>query len=265
MRTLPPLPPILAPYEAQILATKKQTIQLHPAAAEPQHLWQSKIGGLPYLLTMDAYPKNPEGRPLIFLAQINCAEIPPLAPFPTKGLIQFFISDSDMYGLDFDAPTDPKGFRVLYHADVITDPAQLVDDFSFLPDFEENSPLSAPPAGVALAFSLDEEFLGPPDYHFDQVFNEAFLDGLGEDKDDAFDFFYELGSQASGAKMGGYAFFTQEDPRPVDSHYELLLQLDSDSEMGMIWGDMGIANFFILPEDLAACRFEKVWYNWDCA
>ena len=79
------------------------------------------------------------------------------------------------------------------------------------------------------------------------------------------DFFYELGSKASGHKLGGYAFFTQCDPRDPAVPMQLLFQMDSDNDINTMWGDMGIANFFIRPEDLQALRFDRVLYNWDCA
>ena len=32
----------------------------------------------------------------------------------------------------------------------------------------------------------------------------------------------------------------------------------------IIWGDCGVANFFINQKDLENCDFSKVLYNWDC-
>lgn len=45
----------------------------------------------------------------------------------------------------------------------------------------------------------------------------------------------------------------------------LLFQLDSDDDLDVIWGDMGIANFFIPPDDLARAEFSRVVYHWDCS
>ena len=42
------------------------------------------------------------------------------------------------------------------------------------------------------------------------------------------------------------------------------MQIDSDLDNDIMWGDMGIANFFITPEDLAAENFDNVLYTWDC-
>jgi len=66
------------------------------------------------------------------------------------------------------------------------------------------------------------------------------------------------------SQVGGYAAFTQEDPRAVDSPLVLLFQLNSDDDADMMWGDCGIANFFIDPDELAKADFSRVLYNWDC-
>ena len=70
---------------------------------------------------------------------------------------------------------------------------------------------------------------------------------------------------SSGHKIGGYAYFTQSDPRDNTNafkDYILLFQLDSDDDI--MWGDVGVANFFIHPDDLAKKNFSRVLYNWDC-
>lgn len=62
--------------------------------------------------------------------------------------------------------------------------------------------------------------------------------------------------------------FTQTDPRPDDSAHVLLFQLastfDDDDLNSVLWGDMGIGQFFIAREDLQNRRFEKAWLHWDC-
>ena len=48
----------------------------------------------------------------------------------------------------------------------------------------------------------------------------------------------------------------------------MLLQIDSDEDddrsFEIIWGDCGVANFFINSEALLKKDFSKVIYNWDC-
>ena len=67
-----------------------------------------------------------------------------------------------------------------------------------------------------------------------------------------------------GNKIGGYADFTQEDIRyDGEEDWILLLQIASQEEH-IMWGDYGICNFFIHPDDLAKRDFSKVMYSWDC-
>lgn len=257
------LPKILEPLREKIEATLTQTVRISPRNEAPVHLWQSKIGGKPYWPKNLDYPQNSEGSFLFFLAQFNFSEVPALPGFPSRGLLQFYIASDGMYGLDFDEPKRQNGFRVVYHEAISQEAEYLESDFTFLPDFED-VPLSSN-VSLALDFSLEEEYLGPPDYRFDQVHPAETLAQFGDDEEEIMDFFYELGSKASGHKLGGYAFFTQYDPRDPAENLQLLFQMDSDNKINCMWGDMGIANFFISFEDLQAKRFDRVLYNWDCA
>ena len=84
-------------------------------------------------------------------------------------------------------------------------------------------------------------------------------------EDDLMDMAYDTFSN-NGHKLGGYAYFTQEDPRKYQDEFKdfiLLFQLDSDDHI--MWGDVGVANFFIHPDDLGKKDFSKVMYNWDCS
>ena len=72
----------------------------------------------------------------------------------------------------------------------------------------------------------------------------------------------------SGHRIGGYPFFTQFDPREgeMEDYQVLLLQIDSDNidDQEIMWGDCGVANFFMTLEDLRKLDFSRVLYNWDC-
>ena len=46
--------------------------------------------------------------------------------------------------------------------------------------------------------------------------------------------------------------------------WTLLLQLDTDDDRGFMWGDVGRLYFFIRKQDLAACRFDRVWLKLQC-
>ena len=69
-----------------------------------------------------------------------------------------------------------------------------------------------------------------------------------------------------GHKIGGFPNFTQSDIREIGDYDILLLQIDSEGteKNEIMWGDCGIANFFIREKDLKELNFYKTIYNWDC-
>ena len=52
---------------------------------------QSKVGGHFYSPKSACIPTNDKGEQLMFLAQINCEELPENAIYPKKGIVQFWI------------------------------------------------------------------------------------------------------------------------------------------------------------------------------
>lgn len=237
-----------------------------PRAEKPALPWQSKFGGRPYWPRGMQYPATPDGKPLYMLAQLNLAEVPALPGYPRQGMLQFFIADDDLMGLKFGKSladticlnSDGSGSRVVYHATVVEHESQLDSD---VPDCRdgENLPLNAE---YALSFALIEEKPAPTDHRFDHA-----TAGLAPLADTLMD---ELREEESGAgsKLGGYANFTQDDPRHSlpPGEWLLLLQLDTANEKGVdiMWGDCGVGNWFIRRDDLAEGDFSHVWFNWDC-
>ena len=70
------LPRELRDFEETIRATAKPFIKIIPQNTAETSLWESKIGGNPYLSKNAVYPVDLEGNQLLFLAQINFEETP---------------------------------------------------------------------------------------------------------------------------------------------------------------------------------------------
>ncbi len=245
-------------------AARINAIPIEALPVESMKLEQSKFGHYPKMPVDFEYPTGSDGSYLYPLAQINCKDMPALAGYPESGFLQFYISGTDdCYGIDFDDYRSQKDFRVLYFEE--HEVAQHKTDFSFLQEImtSENLPVYKP---HALHFSpVKEEYFGMGDVHYEAVagkLTEAICSKYPEIEDELMETLYDDNS-ANGHKIGGYAYFTQTDPRADDDTSVLLLQIDSDKEI--MWGDMGVANFFIKPEDLAKKDFSKVMYNWDCS
>lgn len=239
-------------------------VKISLCSAPPKNIWNSKFVGKPYWPKEKEYPNTKDGNPLILLAQINFEEVPELKGYPTKGILQFFILSDDVYGLDFDTPLDeiinnPDKYRVVYHHNVLKDLSLLE---SVLPVASQNSDLPII-TECSLKFNLKQEIPSPTDYRFKRISGDIY-----EFDDEVCEYLYD-NLDASGSKIGGYANFTQDDPRGYEKPKEnwiLLFQMDTEECDGVdiMWGDCGVGNFFIQPESLLNCDFSRVWYNWDC-
>ena len=261
MNTLHTLPKALEGYTKKIGATAKPFLRIIPQPATALPPWGSKIGGTPYLPAGIPFPINQEGVQLFFLAQVNFAEAPPLEGFPDKGILEFYIFDDGLFGLNLENPEAQHNFRVLFFPEPVMDEATLATDFSELRSYEE-LPI-APGSSFAMQFEATSGIMPESDYRFDGIFGEDFFSRFGAEEWNVAEAYNKV-ADASGPHIGGYAEFTQDDPRSPEDPMELLFQLDTDSKIGCRWGDMGVANFFIRPQDLAAKDFSRVLYNWDC-
>jgi len=247
-------------------------------------LTDSKLGGTPYWPLEKAYPKNSSGKPLILLAQINfeneCFDSDLL---PSKGLLQFFISSDDLYGMSFQDMTQQENFRVVYHEDIDSGISEsMILKLGIITNTMLNQRSDSFPFFHSYALRFTKEFDVPGlnstesekaiSEAFKTVSEEKFVSVWKSFRKEEYSYLAEH-LNASGNKMLGYPEFTQEDPRwsPEESGKEpsvkefdtLLLQIDSDFK-DILWGDGGICHFFIQSEKLKQLDFSRILYNWDC-
>lgn len=211
-------------------------------------------------------PKNNEGEDMRLLAAIYFSELPKNDIFPDRGVLRFYITPDDYYGAALDDYEDglnrQKGFRVLFDEDESKfTTEETAEDLELFPVFGCFRP----------AFSKINNPLPTEDYRFGATYERLISEH--EDlvmTDDEID---ELVSavNSDGHKMGGYPYFTQEDPRDAQNIYQkydtLLLQLTSetvDDGKELMFGDSGVCNFFIPYDKLKKCDFSDVLYHWDC-
>ncbi len=257
------LPASLEPHREKLFESQTTFIRVLSQSLKNTDPWASKVGGLPYLPKSDIWPTAPDGKELFFLAQVNFAETPTLPPFPTAGILQFFISDDRLLGMDsdFDEQKIQDTFRVRWFPEVMTNEANLEKNsnplrpYDYLPHHPEES--------YPLKFELETEICPVADYQFYEKYGQDFFQNFGENEWKIYEE-YEKMHRSAGHKIGGYAYFTQDDPRSPSDPMLLLFQMDSDEMMDLQWGDMGIGHFFIREADLAARRFDRVQYSWDC-
>ena len=240
------LPDILAEYREFLENSLRPSneITFERRATKP---WESKLGGCPYLTSAEEYPRDTEGKPMMFFAQLNLAEMPPLPDFPQKGLLQFYVADDDIFGLD-------SPCTVRYIADFHTDESLLLQENPFRAAYQEREPFYHDGAMIFTQRQM------PLSASCDEYFDE-FANATVEQEDALHDICY-----ADGSRVGGYPMFVQGAP----AYYSdgdcdvLLLQLDIDDVCGIMFGDSGNCNFFISREALRRCDFSDVEYDWQC-
>ncbi|MEG4999264.1 YwqG family protein [Microcoleus sp. B4-D4] len=268
-----PLSPELEKYRDRIEATIKPYIEIQIQNNDSVNWWESKFGGLPYLPKGFEYPKTSEGKYLFLLAQINFSEVPPLDGFPDRGILQFYILDNDVYGLDFDNlvdvdnPTVEDGFKIIYFPQPELNVENMITNYNFLPE-PENFPVRG---CCSLQFTKKYAPISTSDYRFTEFLGveikELFVNYEIQDE------YLEIPPFCC-HKIGGYPDFIQNDIREYSSQYDrehksdiLLFQIDTEQNdtIDIMWADGGIGNFFIDESALRELDFSKVLYNWDCA
>ena len=209
-------------------------------------IFESKAGGTGYIPHDSSFPTDKDGNQLRLLAQIECEKVQ-LDEFPKTGLLQFWVLNDDVSGLDFDNQTNQDGFRVIYYPEV----DKTVTEEEILNKFVRNE--------------YDDDNYMPVFGEYGMSFEKA--------ENRYIDYYSELSEEEwnenIGHKVGGYPYFTQNDPRndeELEKYDFLLFQLDTDysDDNKVMWGDAGVGNFFINTEKLKNLDFSDILYNWDC-
>ena len=226
----------------------------------PEH---SALSGAPLLDPSSAWPAH-NGKALEFLCQINLADLPPsTAVRPVAGLLAFFY---DQQGGSWGGCESDLGSSViLYQPDID----------GLLPVLKPRSG-NHPPLRKPIRFEKTTGFT--PTRAFEEQVNELIANGddaISERIDDLLQTLHECGP-SDVHRLFSRPLLIQNDMDddlrtasrahglPEDTEWTLLLQLDSDRDLGWCWGDAGILYFWVPSDDLAACRFDRPWVVLQC-
>lgn len=168
------------------------------------------------------WPHTADGTDLIFIGQINLADLPAGTPLPREGLLLFF-ADIDYFLGNFDA--DPCGGIGLWPEDacrVIYYPTEQFNNLARI-QFLDNGQVCTPRARRFSLTPCDDTAYGP-----------------------------KLFGQPACFEWDGW-------PHPCQG-WQLLLQVDSEEEPDhtLRFYDDGLLYFIIHPDDLRQARFDRV-------
>jgi uncharacterized protein YwqG len=266
--------PALAPLQAHLDALARPAIHLSTRAVNQATIatGSSQLGGQPNLLPTIPWPAK-QGVPMSFVGQIRLEEVKPYDTehlLPSGGLLSFFYdTQQETYGTD---PDDRDGFRTLYT------PGDY-GDLQRLP-FPAALPASARFTPCALTFSSQITLAQQPDLEIpdltwtpdqQQQYEAAVTHLIGQPpspQDQLLGFPNtlqdDMRAQCALASHGVSMENASSDPNAKSlaaqaANWRLLLQVDSDGNANMRWGDGGMLYFWIEGDALRRASFDNVW------
>lgn len=249
------------------------SIRLYTTSAEAASLrvGASRIGGVPDLPAGVNWPEW-QGRPQSFIAQIRLDEVHQYDTnglLPPHGMLWFFYDASQQtFG---DSPADSGGWRVLFmdgdlsKLQQISAPAQLPTESRFRAcsiKFASEITLTQQPALEIPHLNWSET---------EQKQYETLLSTFPSTDDHAKVHNRLLGfpdtiqdDMRVQCQLVSNGVTAPDDPRAAAltkgaMDWQLLLQIDSDEQAGMRWGNSGMLYYWLKRADLQARHFERAW------
>lgn len=286
----------------EVIKKSKRPVCRLQFSQEPFSVFDSHLGGVPYLPRGQAYPMGEDGQMLWLCAQINFAQMPAMKGFPNQGILQFYLSEwhydagFGLYSEDSVA-LEQQQWRVCYYP-AVDETVTGEECQAKMPALEEDAAdrWCTPDRPMKMIFlPIEQEGVNYTDYRFERLFTEELFQWSSSATVEEY-MPYQLNSSTQeeqavlneiyrqiengGCKIGGYPCYMQDDPRlysnecgkDLEKWDTLLFQLD-DNTFTFPAGDVGpmdfslnggTLNFLIRAEDLAKRDFSQVLAQWSC-
>jgi uncharacterized protein YwqG len=268
---------------AQITEISSQRLVYFDVEPGQASIFESKIGGLPYLPKEATVPQNEDGKELCFFGQFLFDDMPEAdINLPQTGLLQIWLLNDQTVGAD--------------DYNVRSAETSLAKQLIYYPDLDQTvteAEVSAkyqPPA--ADRFPVQGEFIitydeGEQAHHYSsdndyaelfiEIWNELYPDEAIEDQEEFEDYVAEELEDMDefdpdyGNQLGGYPHFFCEDNRTEETglaDYKVtLLALDGDVAFSdgsrISFAPGAVVFFFMTEEDLDNRDFSKIFYTWN--
>lgn len=235
----------------------------------------TKIGGRPDLPERFEWPRYNDNM-LSFIAQISMSEISNFDTekiLPTSGILYFFYDcEQETWGFD---PDDKGSWAVYYYNENIDELARL-EIPEGVPEYARyhaskvsfKSEISVPYAYIG-SLDLTEEEQDAYTELCERLMGEEQMINklLGYPDQIQGDMQLECQLVSNGLYCGdssGYESPKRAELEKYAKDWRLLLQIDSDENVQMMWGDAGRLYFWIKEEDLRLKEFDKTWMVLQC-
>ena len=225
-------------------------------------IYESKLGGFPYLPSDMEMPKDKDGNEMRLLVQINCEDLKDIPYFPHKGMLQIYLSRNSVYGLNKDNHYDQDWFKVIYHDTIDKNIKEKDVMKKTLLNELEDFPLRHE---CLIYFTPFYDYINSRDYRYLNMFREYVNKEPLNYKNFTNEEIYNMVSSNDryNTQIGGFPNFIYNDPRTINDKCDILLfQLLTDGK-NVVLKNKGIINFFISYDDLINKKFDKVFYTWD--
>lgn len=236
-----------------------------------------RLGGMPRLPASAAWPDR-KGRPISFIAELDLAAVKAVGGqewLPSSGFLHlFYDAEEQPWGFD---PADRDGWKIVQStefvetavqipaglsAEAVFQPLQLAGRSGMTYPTPERLDLS-PVVGESFDFGPVEQLLHPDLNHFPRHQVGGYPAPIQNDG-------MELESQLAfhGIFVGGpegYSDGRVAALEPGAADWRLLLQIDSDDDAGMMWGDVGMLYVWVREQDARAGDFSNPWIVLQCS
>ena len=237
--------------------TKKECYSFEIEEDMP-HILDNKIGGRPYIPLGEEYPLDKNGNPMVLLLQINLENID-LKNYNKEGILEIFVDRELSW---------PCEYKIKHFKNNL----EYREDITEVENMIVQKPLK-------ITLVKEVEHMPISDYRFVDTLSKIIEEVTGNKTNDVFeieDFFTEndtdmyeefLNMNILFGDFGGYADFTQTDPRLLEDapeKTECLFKIDSNLADEIMIGDSGIIFGLISKEDIEKERYENTVVDWDC-
>jgi uncharacterized protein YwqG len=253
------------------LARPSIRLNASPVAESTLHMGASKLGGTPDLPIGVSWPEL-KGMPQSFIAQLRLADVHPYDTehkLPRSGMLWFFYdARQETYGAD---PADQGGWRVFY----LNGDQPALQRTAAPPTLSKESRFQPCALSFASEITLSQQpKLEIPDFDWtadEQKKYEDLLAMFPSPADHTTMHHRLLGNPDTiqddmrlQCQLVSHGVTDTNDPRAAELskgalEWQLLLQVDSDEQAGMEWGNSGMLYYWIQVADLQAQHFDTTW------